>query len=331
MSKKMRQIVARLSELTRPFARAGARIGIVGHLVLAFAVVSAFAIAANLFAQHGTLLIEKTDTVIIQEPVSVPLQVIPAAAPAQRAVEPSPVKISSTQLLAAIDLHHRQALARAEVPGADNEEAFIRAAENLRAETAKFATAGRGSVDSRQMEDFSSRVRSHEAAAANLVRMADARRELVSQYRQHFEAMDSQMKASVDRAWKIFGRVIARESLIQLSRDLDALRPTFTNGSAIGDASEPDMATLAASLSAFAASLDSSRASLARSQGEDWVERMGAGHASLVDIHGKVLAADSELRNANEVVASGSASLAQLARTIKVRVPKPQGWPQCHR
>ena len=83
------------------------------------------------------------------------------------------------------------------------------------------------------------------------------------------------------------------------------------------------MAALAASLSAFAASLDSNRSSLVRSQGADWVERMRAGHASLVDIHGKLLAADSELRNANEVVTSGSASLVQLARTTQARVPKP--------
>ena len=199
----------------------------------------------------------------------------PVAAPAPRTVEASPAKISSTQLLAAIELHLRQALVRAEAPGADREEAFIAAAENLRAESTKFTAAGRGSVDSRQLEELSARVRSQEAAAANLVRLADAQRELVSQYWQHFEAMDAQMKASVDRAWKIFGRVIARESLIQLSRDLDALRPNLTNGSAKGDTGGPDMAALAVSLPAFAASLDNNRSSLVRSQGADWVERMG--------------------------------------------------------
>ena len=319
----MRQIVARLTELTRPFVTVGARIGIVGHLVLAFAIVGAFAIAANLVAQHGTLLIEKTETVIIQEPVSVSGPAEPAAAPAPRAVDASPAKISSTQLLAAIDLHLRRALVRAEAPGADREEAFITAEQNLRAESTKFTAAGRGSVDSRQLEELSARVLSQEGAAAHLVRLADARRELVTQYWQHFESMDAQMKASVDRAWKIFGRVVARESLIQLSRDLDALRPNLTNGRAQGDAGGPDTAALAVSLPAFAASLESNRGSLVRSQGADWVERMREGHASLVDIHARLLAADSELRNANDVVTGGSASLVQFVLTTQPRVLKP--------
>ena len=263
----MRQIVARLTGVTRPFAAMGTRIGIVGHLVLAFTIVGAFAIAANLVAQHGTLLIEKTDTVIIQEPVSVSVPAEPAAAPAPRVAEPSPAKISSTQLLAAIDLHLRQALVRAQAPGADREEAFIAAGRASGKSRRNLRLPGVGR-SIRGNWELSARVRSQEAAAASLVRLADARRELVTQYWQHFEAIDAQMKASVDRAWKIFGRVIARESLIQLSRDLDALRLNPTNGSAKGDAGGPDMVALSVSLPAFAASLDSNRGSLARSQGQ---------------------------------------------------------------
>ncbi len=298
-----------------------AHVGIVGHLVLAFLIVGAFAIAANLFAQNGTLLIEKTDTVIIEEAVSVPVPAGPVAEPAPRATETTPARIDSSQLLAAIDLHTRQVLARAETPDADREAAFLAAAENLRGEMKEFSAAGRGSIDPGQLGQLSAQVGLYESAAARLVQLADARRELMTQYWRQFEAMDAQMKTSVDRAWKIFGRVVARESLIQLSRDLDTLRPAPANSSATGNAGQPDMPALAANLSAFAASLDENGGSLARSQGADWVERMTAGHRALVDIHGRIQEADKVLHAAIDSVTAGSASLAQQVRSLRVRAP----------
>src|ERR1700692_3400516 len=60
--------------------------------------------------------------------------------------------------------------------------------------------------------------------AEEVVRDADARRAMVSEYWERFENVDRHMKGSVDRSFKIFGRVIARQSLISLGRDLDDVR-----------------------------------------------------------------------------------------------------------
>jgi len=61
-------------------------------------------------------------------------------------------------------------------------------------------------------------------AGEEIVRDSDARRNMVHEYWGRFENVDLRMKGSLDRSWKIFGRVIARQSLISLGRDLDDVR-----------------------------------------------------------------------------------------------------------
>ena len=80
-----------------------ANAGIVGHLLLAFAAVGVLAIGANLIAQHGTLLVEKTDTVVVRA-VEAPV-VVKAPILQPQAAAPAPVakSLDLAELVASID------------------------------------------------------------------------------------------------------------------------------------------------------------------------------------------------------------------------------------
>ena len=62
-------------------------------------------------------------------------------------------------------------------------------------------------------------------AGDDVIRVADERRAVLAGYWSHFESVDAQVKKALDQNnWKIFGRVISRQSLLALSRDLDDIR-----------------------------------------------------------------------------------------------------------
>lgn len=302
--------------------RAIGTLGIVGHLVMAFAAVAALAIAANLMAQHGTLLVHRTETVVVQQAEPAPVVPEPVAQLPPPPVNQKAKAIDAAGLLAAINRYERQTLSRVEGSNTEQAQDLIAAGDNLAAETRAYIAAAAGHAERNRLKQLSEHVASQQAAAIELVRVADDRRSYIKQYWEEFEAMDVRMKASIDRAWKIFGRVVARESLIELSRRLNELRPNLASiASPLGD-NPPDLAGMTASESAFAASLESNAASLSRSQGDDWVERMRAGHASLVVIHAAVLRVDEELREASDTFLSRSGNLVEFVQTTKTLVPQ---------
>ncbi|HWN06758.1 MAG TPA: EAL domain-containing protein [Steroidobacteraceae bacterium] len=315
----MQQLFAALTGRLRRAAASPQRMGLVVHLALTFALVGAFAIAANHLARQGTLLIEKTDTVVVSQPLPV--------APAREA--PAPVAIASPEvpaeplstagLLRASEIHARLTLAHADAPDPGSREQLDEATAVVHAESRKFAGAAASSQTAHSLIE---QVHAQLPAADALVSVANDRRGLVNDYLQQYEAMDAQMKASLDRAWKIFGRVIARESLIELSRQLDELRPTLASGGTAGTVGGMDMAALAPALVAFAAILERDRDSLARSQGGEWVRRMQTGHASLAGIHGRLQAANDNLGMMRVAFAGASNALTQEIRSTRVRVAK---------
>ena len=67
-------------------------------------------------------------------------------------------------------------------------------------------------------------LRAFEAAGGNSIRLADARRAAIQESIGRTEAMDEQLNTSLDGAWKIFGRVLARQSLMQLRTELADVR-----------------------------------------------------------------------------------------------------------
>src|SRR6185437_10842472 len=90
-------------------------------------------------------------------------------------------------------------------------------------------------------------------------------------YRSHFENIDATFKHTLDHTWKIFGRIIARESLITLSHQLDEIRRKSAQLSPVGGYDSKDLTALAEAEAAFSSTLDRHGVDLTRSQGAPWL------------------------------------------------------------
>ena len=110
------------------------------------------------------------------------------------------------------------------------------------------------------------------SAGDDVIRVADERRAVLAGYWSHFESVDAQVKQALDHNnWKIFGRVISRQSLSALSRDLDDIRRSSTQLNTSGE-NAAMLDSLGQSATHFSATLDQNAVGLERSQGKPWVE-----------------------------------------------------------
>jgi diguanylate cyclase (GGDEF)-like protein len=302
VSTVLSQITARLLSLSlvrRAWdARSGAfalRLGIAGRLGVAFGAVAVLAMAANLIAEHGRQLIRTTVVVspIVRAAPQQPERSI-AATPAPLAgVAPTREATDNLLLVEAINQFERAVERRAELDSAENVDllkvAGLRVRDQAEAFLEEINTPG---VETRARA-LRPRVRDLRNAGDEVVRVADDRRAVLAGYWSHFESADAQVKKALDQNnWKIFGRVISRQSLSGLSRELDDIRRGSTQlNTASEDAAMLD--SLAQSQARFAAALERNASGLSRSQGAAWV-------ASLRREFGAVLANREQLAQLDE-------------------------------
>ena len=240
------QITARLLSLSlvrRAWeARGGAfvvRLGIAGRLGVAFGAVAVLATAANLIAEHGTQLIRTT---VVVSPIVRPalpaergISVTSAAAAPSGPIAPV-TEVTDNLLIEAINQFERAVERRAEVDSAENVDllkvAGLRVRDQAEAFLEEINTPG---IETRARA-LRPRVRDLRNAGDEVVRVADDRRAVLAEYWSHFESADAHVKKALDQNnWKIFGRVISRQSLLGLSRELDDIRRGSTQLNTAGE------------------------------------------------------------------------------------------------
>lgn len=278
-------IVARVASTLSPRFR----LGIAARLALSFLAVAVLAVVANLVAGQGTWVVENTRTVAVPQaaplPAAVSIAPVPVrdetpAAPVEPAADRREQSVTSDALLLAINRHEQAAQARAE---ADSEETGLRlsaAVDDLDRAAVEYAsqvTAVTGVRPRRVVSD----VRAYRDLAQALVQGADLQREANAEYVGHFESLNGRMKASLDGAWKIFGRVVARQSLMHLRANLDDIRRDYAAFSGGNDA-EQSAAALQASESAFENTLNQGDKGYQRSEGTEWVQQVREDFDALV-------------------------------------------------
>ncbi|HEX7416998.1 MAG TPA: hypothetical protein VF315_03000, partial [Steroidobacteraceae bacterium] len=195
-----------------------ARFGIVAHLGVAFIAVAALAVDANLIVERGGLVIR---TIRIQAP---PRTVrIPVAEPARLPAAPPPI-VSAEPLIATADRFGRAVVNRAAAEGLETARQLRAATTELEREGHAYVKAASGAIDADRLHGITQQLNGQKDLAARLVRAADSRRNWMQVCWMRFEALDSRIKASLDAGWKIFGRIFARQTLLELSRQLDGMR-----------------------------------------------------------------------------------------------------------
>jgi diguanylate cyclase (GGDEF)-like protein len=284
----------------------GARLGI------AFAAVAALAITSNLLAQHEIAVVNTTRIV----PVAVAAPAVPALAPVP---SPAPeVRVPTPEgLIAAIVQYEGAVRSNVVVHNEESSNRLDDARRSLQQEEQAFDSQASGIDAPSHLQKLHERLTAYGLRGDELGLNSDQRRETLDRFSERLEALDSRTKTSLDRAWKIFGRVIARKSLIDLNSGLDDIRRRFESLPATDDYGRGALDAVAASEGAFTATLEKNAKELAQSEGAAWVEQTRADVAQLSELQGSLIQMDAERRAALDGLAQESLSLVALARSIK--------------
>ena len=283
------------------------KLGIAAHLGVACAAVAAFTFAANFLVEHGTLIVHTTEI----RPVVMPAVATDASANLVRA------SIDAIALTSAVDRFGRAVVNRVDGSGKERDLQMHAAAADLKKEEAAYLAVVRSHVSpgiARRLKDETVR---HTVQADELVRMADARRTLLHEYSGYFESLDARLKSTLDRAWRIFGLVVARRSLIEISRHLDEIRMDLSRFTTPSGYDESDVAAVAAHEAALQGSLTDNARALKFSQGDEWIRRNSDDVRQLISARAALMEADQEQRRStNRFLAQNAALAASVGEMI---------------
>jgi diguanylate cyclase (GGDEF)-like protein len=257
-------------------------LGITARLTFSFLAVAALAATANLLAQQSVSVILwntlDSPTLPTFQPNSTDPRLISAALLIDK-------KSEAAAMESAIDRLERAAESRSQLNSPANDSEFGAAIEALRRSTQEFLAGFLANPIQKRSDEYVQ-------AARELVLISDQRRLERADYSKFSKATDDRVQNSLDGAWKIFGRIIARQSLISLRADLDAVR-LHSDAVVAGDGvSAKDLEALTASESAFSAALAHNKSKLIRSEGADWVARMESEAGALTKLRRELISAN---------------------------------------
>jgi len=307
----------------------GFRLGIGARLAIALAAVGALVLALN-FLIEKVVRVERTTqiTQFVSAPAPLPAAV-PTALPAQpwvaaRDVQQPPRRtLTSDNLLLTLD--HLDEAIRARVTS-DTEPSsadYQRTMADMDAALNEFITSA-AAITGKSYSKLTAAFKLHQSEATALISASDERHALSARYLALFEQLNARNKTSIDRSWKIFGRVIARQSLLQINTDLDALRRRAAAVGASGSSTAAKLAALLEAEQAVQKDLDDNQSDLRRTEGDAWYTAMRADFAGLVTLRATLMQADADLDDRSQQFSQDASALAEsVPRKIEsqLRVP----------
>jgi diguanylate cyclase (GGDEF)-like protein len=315
------------------------RLGITARLSISFLGVAVLILAANLLVEQG-ILVERTTRVIeAAPPPPAPVVVVRAAPPPIEAPAPAPAPSMSPLLLeetlAALAQFEQVSEMRMKGPSPSGDAEYKQAGTRLNDAVKRFV----GNSDSPLPPATSGRIRTelrtYTAHADTLTQNADDRVATESSRSALMESLSARVKETLATAWTIFGRVVARQTLVVLSDDLDSLR---AHSEALQSGVPLTPAQLAAITEAeqrVQQTLSSNAAAFRRAQGDPWYQAVEADLAKLIALREKsiqlstILAdgtqglADQGMQMRHSLFAGAHAVAAAPAAAPKAAAPPP--------
>jgi diguanylate cyclase (GGDEF)-like protein len=295
--------------------------GIAARLITAFIGVGILVLVANLVVVKG-VLIERTTQItrVAPPPISAPVaEPKLEAAPQPVAVAPPPPRrvVTSETLTPAIDRFGR-ALKDRVTTNSDETQVEYQASASQMEEASRTFVAQASAISGKNFTKISAGIKTYSTDADELVRLADDRHSKVRQYATLFEQLYARANTSVKGAWKVFGRVVARQSLLQLSNDLDQLR---RDSIALESADSDDAAApLIKTEEAVVGNLKLNEKGFRRSEGDPWYSAMSEDVANLVGLRESIIELNARLRTQGPEVATVARNIATL---IPAKVESP--------
>jgi diguanylate cyclase (GGDEF)-like protein len=274
------------------------------------------AVVANLIVE-GKVSVLRTTEVRRERPTPAapaPLVAPPVAAPAALPAAPAPVRTpfpSSERVLHAMDHLDRAVDASSEGDLTELSSRYQQLATELDRAAADFSAAATATGESPPVR-FMVTVKSYRQHAAELIELAASRRDTMAAYSSHFEQLNTRVKKSLDHAWTIFGRVVARQSLMKLTSDLDDLRRGYVEFVSAETVDSSTFDTLGASEGALAQTLVQDRAGFTHADGQDWYTKSQDDLQAMSAARKALLKIDRERKEGARKFGDDSSSISQI-------------------
>lgn len=302
------------------------RLGISATLTMAFLSVAILAAAANLIVVSGPSIIR---TMELEPRVEAPGALSPPAPISQVPVVQAPpvTRMDPNALLSAVDQFDNAVNARMQTNTTDNALRLQRSRETVDRAAAAFVASAKGIARQPDLQELGAAIQTHKQDGEKVVRLADNRRALFDEYADQHEAMRSRINASLDRALKIFGRVLARQSLMKLRDALENIGRQMPTLSSPGNYEPATVTAIVAAETEFAETLDKHASGPSSSQKKEWLSAMQDDFARLVAARTSLIQLDEEGRAAwarlQDTVPEVTILAEAVART-PVPAPKPK-------
>ena len=289
-------------------------IGIMPRLIIAFASVGALAATANLIVENGVAILEQQRTVAMERSAIDTRQITELRESMGRAR----LAAKSAELLGALGEFDRATHEHADTSSraTGTRQAQARAALNGALDTFLLDTG----MEPDQLRRL---VAQHARSATALVQTRRIRRELLAKYADLLAAMDSRIGAAIEQSLSMPGRGAARQPLLDVRAQLEALRTTFVAPGAI-DAGELNTGQLAAAERALASALRNRETPLRQLPGSTWYATMSDDAQSLTTTRVALFRNEERRLSASDAFGRESRDVTALLPATFTEVPQAQ-------
>jgi diguanylate cyclase (GGDEF)-like protein len=307
--------------------------GLTARLVAAFAGVGALVLAANFLVLQG-VRVERTTEITRLAPtppvaVAKPVQAAPIISESPAVARERRVVVSDP-VVVALNRFARSAQERIRSRDNGTDADYKQASADLEQSSRAFM-AQASAISGKLLPKLGPGLKAYEGLGAELVALADSRHAVLGEYATLFEGLYARVNGSVKGAWKVFGRVVARQSLLQLSTDLDELRRNSAALESADSAQSPEIAPYLKSEQAVIDNLASNEKGFRSSQGDQWYDAMRGDLSQLVSRREAIMQLNAQLHARARDFAEQASSVAALVPAKVEGVVITQAPPVAHR
>ena len=187
--------------------------------MLAFVGVVVLAAAANLIVERGV-------SIATREPAAPAPSSVEAIVPFRIAALPEYETISANELTRALERFDQSTYAAIESGSVEVQAQYRQAGKDVERAATTFLTHT-AQVANRSFPSLRPKLQEHQRTAARWIELSRSRHKLLRGYSETLGQMNARVNASLDRSFKILGRVVARQSLVQVDANLDQVREHF--------------------------------------------------------------------------------------------------------
>ena len=277
------------------------RLGIVARLSISFAGVAVLILATNIVVQQGILVERTTELRTIPAPPPPPAPKVaaphiepPHVEPPPAPLQPSP-RFAAENALGALARFEQASQTRIGSEAADTQTGYEQTAGELNAALKPLNGKANSVITPAAASRISADLKAYLAQGRTLIGIADSRRTTEAARIALVESLNARVKKSLAGALTIFGRVVARQSLVQLSAELDTLRQTSEPLATQAPVTPAQLTQISDAEQRVQSTLSTNESGFRRSQGNDWYQAMASDMSQLGVLQEKSAQLSSDL------------------------------------